>query len=75
MCSTNLGFSGGSANRYCCRTLRQDDTSYVQYRATSKKKEKQNAQYKQFKGVCLVGCVLWGDQVSCPGIILPHTGN
>ena len=29
MCSTNLGFSGGSANRYCCRTLRQYDTRYV----------------------------------------------
>ena len=39
VCSTNLGFSGGSANRYCCRTLRQYDTRYVQYRATSKKKK------------------------------------
>ena len=29
VCSTNLGFSGGSANRYCCRTLRQYDTRYV----------------------------------------------
>ena len=29
MCSTNLGFSAGSANRYCCRTLRQYDTRYV----------------------------------------------
>ena len=28
VCSTNLGFSGGSANRYCCRTLRQYDTRY-----------------------------------------------
>ena len=29
VCSTNLGFSGGSANRYCCRTLRQYDTRYL----------------------------------------------
>ena len=29
VCSTNLGFSGGSANRCCCRTLRQYDTKYV----------------------------------------------
>ena len=28
VCSTNLGFSGGSANRYCCRTLRQYDARY-----------------------------------------------
>ena len=29
VCSTNLGFIGGSAYRYCCRTLRQYDTRYV----------------------------------------------
>ena len=29
VCSTNLGFSGGLANRYCCRTPRQYDTRYV----------------------------------------------
>ena len=29
VCSTNLGFSGRSANRYCCRTLRLYDTRYV----------------------------------------------
>ena len=29
VCSTNLGFSGGSANRCYCRTLRQYDTRYV----------------------------------------------
>ena len=29
VCWTNLGFSGGSANRDCCRTLRQYDTRYA----------------------------------------------
>ena len=31
---------GGSLKRYCCPTLRQYDTRYVQYRATSKKIKK-----------------------------------